>query len=119
MHTLTIKQLKEVASSRENIIAFLTKEDIATIEELCNVLCRNKSFDQLVDAIAQASASASKRKKALRVCIEANTYLREYRYRYDNATKMLYRYESAYGAYVYVKSCSQREYKAEFATIER
>lgn len=119
MEKFTLKQLKEVASSRENVVAFLTKEDIAKIEELCNVLCRNKSFDQLVEAITQAPASTNKRKLALRVCIEANTYLREFRYRYDNATKSLYRYESAYGAYVYVKPCSQREYKAEFATIER
>ena len=119
MEKFTLKQLKEVASSRKNLIAFLHIEDIAKIEELCNVLCRNKSFEQLVEAITQAQASTNKRKLALRVCIEANPSLREFMYRYDNATKALFKYDEQAGAYVYYKPCSQLEYKTEFACIER
>lgn len=114
---MKLSEMKAIAESRENLVAFLHHTDIATINaNLIDFNADKKSFIEICqETLEQYKLKKISNKNAstvFEILAYKNKNIKTERYRFNNATKELYEYSPEQQAYVFLKHSSQKELKA-------
>ena len=114
---MKLSEMKAIAGSRNNVIAFLHHTHIATINaNLIDFNADKKSFIEICqETLEQYKLKKISNKNAstvFEILASENKNIKTERYRFNNATKELYEYSLELQSYVFLKHSNQKELKA-------
>ncbi|MDO3658374.1 hypothetical protein [Acinetobacter genomosp. 15BJ] len=117
---MKIQEAIEIRNSRKNVMAFLHRSDISTIEKLLGQdLNRPVIWNDLCDQVLEAYRNNKIKNKQLseifELLMQSNSQLRTEKYRYSNNS--LYKYDAEQRAYIHCKPCSRKDFNLHYANI--
>ncbi|MEF9957392.1 MAG: hypothetical protein RR767_09360 [Acinetobacter sp.] len=117
---MKIQTAIEIRNSRKNLMAFLHRSDISTIEDLLGQeLKRPVVWDDVCNQVIEAYNKKLIKNKAFsqifEILMQENSSLRTERYRLEG--KRLYVFSESQKAYVFLKQCTSKEYNMNYANM--
>ena len=117
---MKIQTAIEIRNSRTNLMAFLHRSDISTIEDLLGQELKrpvvwNDVCNQVIEAYNEKLIKNKAFSQIFDILMQENTSIRTEKYRFEN--KKLYEFSESQKAYVFLKNCSSKEYNMNYANI--